>query len=155
MRLLLLLLSAMALLTLPGCGGGSGVPKRIFPPEARIQELRLSDDGAVVSLRVQSFSTVPSEVQALTLRVAVAGRPLAELDARPAKTLLPGSSEIIEVAVPLSGADRSMILTLIAERRALRYRLDGTLTVEPPGRPYDIEYSSALSPVPGLDGVMR
>lgn len=155
MRFLLLLLSATALAALSGCGGGSGVPKRIFPPEARIQELRLTDDGAVISLRVQSFSTVPSELESLSLRLAVAGQPLAELDARPGKTLLPGSSEIIEVAVPLSSTDRSMILALIAERRALRYRLDGTLTVEPPGRPYDIDYASALSPVPGLDGVMR
>ena len=155
MRFLLLLLSAMALATVSGCGGGSGVPKRIFPPEARIQELRLTDDGALISLRVQSFSTVPSELESLRLRLAIAGRPSAEFDARPGKTLLPGSSEIIDVAVPLSSTDRNLILALIAERRALRYRLDGTLTVDPPGRPYDIDYSSALSPVPGLNGVMR
>ena len=38
---------------------------------------------------------------------------------------------------------------------ALRYRLHGTITVDPTGRAYPIDYSSALSPVPGLDGVLR
>ena len=55
-------LLALIALLLAACA--SGPVKRVFPPEARVQEIRLQDGRATVQLRVQSFSTVPSELEA-------------------------------------------------------------------------------------------
>ena len=38
----------------------SGPPRRVYPPQATVQELRVQADGQVAAtLRIQNFSTVP------------------------------------------------------------------------------------------------
>lgn len=148
------LLSMLAFVTLVGCAAG-GPPKRVFPPEARIQELRLSPGGATVLLRVESFSTVPSTLDAVALTLRLGDGPDLPLSATPATALLPQAAEVIELPLALPDTERRRIEDAIAQRRALRYRLAGTLRVDPPGRDQPIDYDSALSPAPGLDGVMR
>ncbi len=142
----------MALL-LAACGGGP--VKRVFPPEARLQELRLQTDDANVLLRVQSFSTVPSEVQAYALTLEIAGATAARIEGRAATSVLPQAAEIIPLRATLDPAAIERARAALANGTALRYRLHGTITVEPNGRAYPIDYSSALSPAPGLDGVLR
>lgn len=141
-------------LLLSACGGGP--VKRVFPPELRLQELRLQDDGRVaLQLRVQSFSTVPSEVQAYALTLEMAGEPAATLEGAASTTVLPQAAEIIALEAPLEAGAATRVRQALANGTTLRYRVHGSITVEPNGRAYPIDYSSALSPAPGLEGVMR
>jgi hypothetical protein len=140
-------------LLLSACSGGP--VKRIFPPEARVQELRLQGDGPNVLLRVQSFSTVPSDVQAYALTLEIAGEPAARLEGSASTTVLPQAAEILPLQATLDAAAIARARSALANGTVLRYRLHGTITVEPNGRAYPIDYSSALSPAPGLDGVLR
>lgn len=150
MRRLLLL----ALLTLGATACGSGGPvKRVFPPDVRLQQLDLAPPA--VALRVQSFSTVPSLVEAYDLRLEIAGIDAAHLRGAPAVTVLPQAAEVLPVQATLAPEAIERARAALANGTALRYRLVGTITVEPSGRAYPIDYSSALSPAPGLDGVLR
>lgn len=146
-------LLALIAFLLAGCA--SGPVKRVFPPEARVQEIRLQDGRASVLVRVQSFSTVPSEVEAYALTLEFAGVNAARLEGRSATTVLPQAAETFTIDAALEAAAMERARAALANGTALRYRLHGTMTVEPTGRAYPIDYSSALSPAPGLDGVLR
>ena len=153
-RAIALIAVVVVLLALGGCGSG-GPPKRIFPPEARLQELRLAEPEATLLLRVQSFSTVPSTVRAYDLALEIGGVPAGRLSGTASTSLLPQGAEAIEVRAVLPADALARAREAIANRTALRYRLVGTITVEPNGRATPIDYGSALSPAPGLDGVLR
>ena len=146
-------LFALSALLLAACS--SGPVKRVFPPEARVQEIRLQGDRANVLLRVQSFSTVPSEVEAYALTLEFAGTTAARLEGETATTVLPQAAETLAIETTLDAASLERAKAALANGTALRYRLHGTITVEPNGRAYPIDYSSALSRAPGLDGVLR
>ena len=146
-------LLALAALFLAACS--SGPVKRVFPPEARVQEIRLQGDRANILLRVQSFSTVPSEVEAYALTLEFAGSEAARLEGEAATTVLPQAAETLAIETTLDAASLERAKAALANGTALRYRLHGTITVEPNGRAYPIDYSSALSRAPGLDGVLR
>lgn len=146
-------LSALLLALLTACA--SGPPKRVFPPEARLQELALQGDAARVQLRVQSFSTVPSVVEAYALTLEIAGEEAGQLRGVASATVLPQAAEVIAVDATLDADAIARARQALSAGTALRYRLHGTITVDPTGRAYPIDYSSALSPVPGLDGVLR
>ena len=146
-------LLALPALLLAACA--SGPVKRVFPPEARVQEIRLQGDRANVLLRVQSFSTVPSEVEAYALTLEFGGVAAARLEGETATTVLPQAAEILAIETTLDAASLDRAKAALANGTALRYRLHGTITVEPNGRAYPIDYSSALSRAPGLDGVLR
>ena len=146
-------LLALSALLLAACS--SGPVKRVFPPEARVQEIRLQGDRANVLLRVQSFSTVPSEVEAYALTLEFAGTTAARLEGETATTVLPQAAETLAIETNLDAASLERAKAALANGTALRYRLHGTITVEPNGRAYPIDYSSALSRAPGLDGVLR
>jgi hypothetical protein len=150
LRVALLALSALLLVA---CS--SGPVKRVFPPEARVQEIQLQGDRAKVLLRVQSFSTVPSEVEAYALTLEFAGAVATRLDGETATTVLPQAAETLAIETTLDAASLERAKAALANGTALRYRLHGTITVEPNGRAYPIDYSSALSRAPGLDGVLR
>jgi hypothetical protein len=149
----LIALFALATALLSACSAGP--PKRVFPPEARLQELAIRNDGARLQLRIQSFSTVPSEVEAYALTLEIAGAEAARFDGTASTTVLPQAAEILAVDARLDAAAIARARQALSAGTALRYRLHGTITVEPNGRAYPIDYSSALSPVPGLDGVLR
>jgi len=153
-RISAFLLAWLVLFAVTGCGTG-GPPKRVFPPEARIQELRLQPGGATLHLRIENFSTVPATLERVALSLRLGEGAALPVSATPGIRLLPQSAEVIELPLALPEDERQRILAAIAQRQTLRYRLDGTLGVDPPGRDQRIDYASALSPVPGLDGVMR
>jgi len=104
---------------------------------------------------VQSFSTVPSIVEAYALTLEIAGEQAARLEGAASANVLPQAAEVIAFDARLDAAAIDRARQALANGTALRYRLHGTITVEPNGRAYPIDYSSALSPVPGLDGVLR
>lgn len=148
------LLLALLCALLAACAGGGPV-KRVFPPEARVQELRIDGDSARLQLRVQNFSTMPSLLEGYSLSLEIADAPAVRLDGAPATALLPQAPEIVELAITLDPAALDRARRALQAGTALRYRLHGSLTVEPHGRPTPIDYRSALSPVPGLPGVLR
>lgn len=151
--MLRVLLLALIASIVAGCA--SGPVKRVFPPEVRVQEIRLQEDRTDVLLRVQSFSTVPSEVHAYALTLEFAGAVAARLEGTSTATVLPQAAETFAVDTTLDAAAIARAREALANGTALRYRLHGTITVEPTGRAYPIDYSSALSRAPGLDGVLR
>lgn len=151
--MLRVLLLALIASTLAACA--SGPVKRVFPPEARVQEIRLQEDRAHVVLRVQSFSTVPSEVKSYALTLEFAGIVATRLEGKATTIVLPQAAETLAVDTRLDAAALDRARAALADGTALRYRLHGTITVEPNGRAYPIDYSSALSRAPGLEGVLR
>lgn len=149
-------LIALALLaaTLAGCAGGP--PKRVYPPQARIQELVAMPDGSVtVKLRVQNYSNVPMQYSRITAALELQGQPSAKLDIPTDIGVGPGSAEIIEHRVSLDAAAAGRIADSLRDRRSLRYQLKGRIISQEPRGDYEFEYQSALDPVPGLTGVLR
>lgn len=144
----------LAALFLAACGGGP--PKRVFPPDIRVQEIRLlPPDRLEVLVRIQSYSTVPMRFDRLDLRLALGDTPPFPLVAMPASDVLPGAAESVAVQTTITQATSASITTALSQRRTLPYRVDGHITAgEPKGR-YDVDYRSVLSPAPGLEGVMR
>ena len=147
----------LTMLALAGC---IGVPvKRVSEPTASIQQLNVGADGQwSVELRLQNYSSISMRFDrvALTLRAdtEVAG----ELKAEPGLTVGPESADIAIVKLAPSTAARILIADALADRRSLKYTLEGTLTAaaeDRKTRDYTIKRNSALSPVPGLPGVMR
>lgn len=147
----------LAALALTGCIGGP--VKRVSEPTASIQQLSVGSDGQwSIELRLQNYSSVPMRFDrvALTLRAdtEVAG----EIKAEPALTVGPESADIATIRLAPSAAARILIADALADRRSLKYTLEGTLTAaaeDRKPRDYTIKRNSALSPVPGLPGVMR
>jgi hypothetical protein len=154
MRKLPILLSLLLVSLLAACS--SGPPKRIFPPQASVQELRVQDDGQwVASIRLQNFSTVPMRFSRLQATLNIAGQEATRIDIDPAMSIGPGSIEVLQhVFMPAAGP-RAAISEAFANRRAVRYQLTGRLASSEHGTDDAFDYSSALSPVPGLTGVLR
>jgi hypothetical protein len=150
-RLVLLLLVS---LMLAACAGGP--PKRVYPPQASVQELRVLDDGSWrLSLRIRNFSTVPMRFSRLQASFTVGGQDATRFDFNPGVTVGPGSAELVEqVFTPGAGA-RDAVVQALANRRSVAYVLAGRLASSDPGTDDAFDYPSRLDPVPGLDGVLR
>ena len=149
--------AAVALLALAGCIGGP--IKRVSEPTASIQQLSVGADGQwSVELRLQNFSSVPMRFDRVALTLRADTELAGELKAEPALTVGPESVEIATVKLAPSAAARILVADVLADRRSLKYALEGTLTAaaeDRKPRDYPIKRNSALSPVPGLPGVMR
>jgi hypothetical protein len=146
------------MLALAGCIGGGPV-KRVSEPTASIQQLSVGSDGQwSVELRLQNYSSVPMRFDRVTLTLRTDTEVAGELKAEPALTVGPESVDIATVKLAPSAAARILIADALADRRSLKYTLEGTLTAaaeDRKTRDYTIKRNSALSPVPGLPGVMR
>lgn len=154
MRKLPILLSLLLVALLAGCS--SGPPKRIFPPQASVQELRVQEDGQwVASVRLQNFSTVPMRFSRLQATLSIAGQEATRIDIDPAMSVGPGSNELFRhVFTPAAGA-RAAVSDAFANKRAVRYQLSGRIASAEHKTDDDFDYTSALDPVPGLAGVLR
>jgi len=154
MRRLTLALVLLMATVLAGCAGGP--PKRVFPPQASVQELQVQADGNwVVKIRIRSFSTVPMRFSRLQGTLSVGGHEAGRFDFNPALTVGPGSAEIIEHRMAPSPAARDAVVAALAGRQGLRYQLAGRLATSDPGTDDAFDYPSRLDPVPGLEGVLR
>lgn len=151
------LLCGLALLSLLAACGTGGPRKRIFPPSASIQELRVLDDGRwQIDLRVQNFSTVPMRFERVRAELNVADEPAASIDHGIADSIPPNSAEVVRVELSPSAVAAAAVQSALESRRGIGYRLDGQLsTSEPKTRDDRFEFSGALTPMPGLDGVLR
>ena len=146
----LLLLVAL----LAGCSGAP--PKRVFPPQATIQELRVQVDGQwVAQIRLQNFSTVPMRFSRLQATLTVAGQEATRIDIDPGISVGPGSNETVSHVFTPTAGPRAAVSDAFANRRAVRYQLAGRIASSEHATDDAFDYSSALNPVPGLTGVLR
>ena len=148
----------LACLALVACGS-SGQVRRISEPAASIQQLTVRADGSwSVDLRINNYSTVPMRFDAVSLAVTVGGESAGMLQGAPGITIGPESADVASVTLAPSSAARILLADALASRRSVAYTLKGNVDAAPEDgnvRSYAIERSSALSPVPGLPGVLR
>lgn len=149
-------LLGLAVLPLLLACGGNVAHKRIYPPQASIQELQVLADGAwALRLRIENFSTVSTRIDRIKLGLTLAGVVAGDIDEAPALTINAELAEPLSLRFEPSAQARAVIESALRSRAGLRYRLQGRIDVgDPPGR-YPNEYESVLSPVPGLDGIFR
>lgn len=142
-------------LLLAGCSNGPR--KRVFAPNASVQELVLQADGSwQVKLRIQSFSNVPHTVSHVSARLLVDGIEAGHLQLVPPVAIGPFNAEVEELQLQPSSEAAARVSAALDERRSVRYELRGTLeSSEPDKRRDDFTFEGQLWPVPGLSGVMR
>lgn len=149
--------SALALLLLALVAGcASGPPKRIFPPQASLQELRVQPDGQwVAQVRIQNYSTVPMRFSRLEATLTVNGQEATRISLDPGLSVGPGSNELVQHVFTPAAGPKAAVDQALATRRAVRYQLTGRIASSEPSTDHPFEYQSALDPVPGLAGILR
>lgn len=148
---------ALCVLMLAGCG--SGPVRRVSEPSARIQQLTVRADGSwSTELRIENFSSVPMRFDALNLALSIGGNAAGTLVAQPGVSIGPESADVVTVALAPQTAAKLAVADALSGGRSVSYSLSGTLDVTPDEgkrRSFDVERTSALSPAPGLPGVLR
>ncbi|QSX75178.1 LEA type 2 family protein [Lysobacter arenosi] len=154
---LALLLSLLTALTLAGCS--SGPVRRVSEPSARIQQLTVRADGSwSAELRIENFSSIPMRFDAVDLALKVADTAAGSLRAQPGLSIGPESADVITVTLAPQAAAKLAAADALAAGRSLAYELTGHIDATPDQgklRSFEVERSSALSPAPGLPGVLR
>ena len=149
------LVALLSAFVLAACAGGGG-ERRINPPRASVQELAVQDDGQWrVSVRLQNFSSVPTEFEDVDAQLEIGGQPAGALKLQPALTVGPESADVaVVVMAPQAGA-KTAVAAALAAGRSVRYRVSGQIRTREPRGQFRFEYDSALNPAPGLPGVLR
>ena len=154
MRKLQAALALLLLALVAGCA--SGPPKRIFPPQASLQEVRVQADGQwVAQVRIQNFSTVPMRFSRLEATLMVNGQEATRISIDPGLSVGPGSNELVQHVFTPAAGPKAAVDQALASRRAVRYQLTGRIASSEPATDHPFEYQSALDPVPGLTGILR
>lgn len=147
----------MLCLTLAACS--SGPVRRVSEPAASIQQLTVRADGSwAVDVRLENFSSVPMRFDRIELPLSIDGEAAGALQGQPALIVGPESADVASVTLTPSSSARIAIADALAAGRTLAYSFEGTLSAAPEdgkARDYKIKRTSALSPVPGLPGVLR
>lgn len=137
----------------------SGPVRRVSEPSVRIQQLTvLANGGWSAELRIENFSSIPMRFDSLDLALVIAGNPAGELQAQPALSVGPESAEIVVVTLQPAAAAKLAVADALRGGRSVAYTLTGSIAATPDEarqRTFQIERSSALSPAPGLPGVLR
>jgi hypothetical protein len=155
-RLLATALLLLAALALAACSGGGGPKRRINPPRASLQEIAVQEDGSWrATVRLQNFSTVSTEFADIDAQLEVGGQAAFPLKLQPALTVGPESADVVVVTLAPTAAAKTAVASSLAAGRSVRYRVTGRIVTREPKGTFDFEYESALSPVPGLPGVLR
>ena len=118
MRKLQAALALLLLAVVAGCA--SGPPKRVFPPQASLQELRVQPDGQwAASIRIQNFSTVPMRFSRLEATLSVNGAEATRISLDPGLSVGPGSNELVQhVFTPAAGPTAAVDHALPSRRAA-------------------------------------
>ena len=137
----------------------SGPVRRISPPAASIQQLTVEADGSwKVDLRLQNYSSIPMRFDSAKLAMAVAGQPAGELQASPGISIGPESADVVSVSFAPAVAAKLVVADALAGRQTVAYTLQGTLNATPEDakqREFEVDSRNTLSPMPGLEGVLR
>jgi hypothetical protein len=141
---------------LAACGSGTGgLPKRINPPVASVQQLRVLPDGRwELELRVQNFSTVPMTFGTLEAQMQVQ-----DINAGAVYTAvnleIPGqNADVVNVTLSPATAARTLVQG-DAARAGFSYKLTGSFQITEPDKRFTFERSSRLDPVPGIPNTFR
>ncbi len=137
----------------------TGPVRRVSEPAANIQQLTVRADGTwSLELRIDNFSTVPMRFDTLSLAMTIGGQSAGTLQAKPGLSIGPESADVATLAfVPLPAA-KIVIADALARNASVNYALDGTLDAAPQKgsvHSYKLKRENALSPVPGVAGVLR
>ncbi|MBD8527382.1 hypothetical protein [Pseudomarimonas arenosa] len=143
----------LMILSLAACAGGP--PKRVFPPEVSLQELRVEGDQWLAVIRLNSFSDLPMTLNRLEGQISLADGPAMPILLSSEVSVSARSVELLEWRFRPSAEWRAVLDSTMESRRSLKYSLNGSVRFSEPKREFDFEYSSALAPVPGLPGVLR
>ncbi|MFC3550037.1 LEA type 2 family protein [Lysobacter cavernae] len=148
---------ALCVLLLAACS--TGPVRRVSEPSARIQQLTVRADGSwSAELRIENFSSIPMRFDSLDLALRLGDDAAGQLQAKPALSIGPESADIITVVVKPQAAAKLAVAEALAAGRGVSYTLEGHIDATPDQgklRSFDIKRSSALSPAPGLPGVLR
>lgn len=158
MKRLAIVAMAITCLWLTACGSGGPV-RRVSDPAAIIQQLTVRADGSwSIELRIENFSSVPMRFDSVSLPMTVAGEAAGTLQGQPGVTIGPESADVATLAFNPQAPARIVLADALARGRSVDYSFEGTLVAAPENgntRSYRIKRTSALSPVPGLPGVLR
>lgn len=137
----------------------SGPVRRVSEPAASIQQLSVRADGSwSVELRIENFSTVPMRFNTIRLPLTVGGQDAGILQGNAGISIGPESADVVTLAhAPAVGA-KVALADALGAGRGLGYSFEGTVGAAPEDgreRDYKVKRTSALSPVPGLTGVLR
>ncbi len=153
-----LALITLSLLLVAGGGGfgASGLPDRVWPPRTSLQELqRLPDGDWLVTIRLKSFSTVSVRYLTLQGELTVDGQPAGTFELHPELRLGPQMAEPLPVRLtPTPRAAEALRLALEAGR-PIRYAVTGEAIADEPRGRWPQEFDGVLTPVPGLENVLR
>lgn len=142
---------------LAGCS--SGPVRRVSEPSARIQQLTVRADGSwSAELRLENFSSIPMRFDSVDLAMSFGTEAAGRVTAQPALSIGPETADVVTVSVTPPGGAKLLIADALAGGRSLSYSLKGDIAATPDEgkqRTFSIERNSALSPAPGLPGVMR
>lgn len=148
---------ALCVAFLAGCA--SGPVRRVSEPSARIQQLTVRADGSwSTDLRIENFSSIAMRFDRVDLALTVAGQNAGRLTAQPALSIGKESADVVTVTLAPSAAAKLAVADALAAGRGVDYTLKGTVDATPDEakqRSFKIDRSSALSPAPGLPGVLR
>ncbi|MGV8942067.1 MAG: LEA type 2 family protein [Lysobacter sp.] len=148
---------ALCALLLAACA--SGPVRRVSEPAARIQQLTVLADGSwSTQLRIENFSSIPMQFDSVRIALSVDGQDAGTLAAQPALTIGPESADVITVTLSPPVAAKLAVADALARNDGIDYTLEGTVAATPEKqrqREYKLKRSSALSPTPGLPGVLR
>lgn len=151
-----LLIVSLGLL-LAACTRGDGVRERVFPPEASIKELVQGADGSwTLQITLRNFSNVSMRFDAVQARLQVGQIDVGDLSLNPSIDVSPNSVEVLETRLTPPPAAVAAIQAVLQSRAGIRYKLEGTIrSSEPRNRLDEFLHETSLSPVPGLEGVLR
>ncbi len=138
------------------CGGTGGLPRRINPPGATIQQWQTLADGRwQLTIRVQNYSTVPVRFDRIDAELSIDGVAAGPLSVA-LDTEIPGQyAEIFSATMTPGAVARERLARIASEGRGFGYRLGGTVSTAEPDDRYPLDYASTLTPVPGVDGQYR
>ena len=138
----------------------TGPARRVSEPTASIQQLTVDADGHwSVDVRVQNYSSVAMRFDRLALELSVGGDQARPPEAPPLLPVPPDAAGVVTVALTPSAGARLLLADALAAGRGTAYSLQGSLNAAPTARgsarDYRLQREGALSPVPGLPGVLR
>jgi hypothetical protein len=149
------ILLVMALLS--ACGDGN--VRRVSEPAASIQQLTVHADGRwTLQVRLQNYSSIPMRFDRLDVAITVAEQSAGTLQGAPQVSVGPESADVVSLPFSPTSEARIVVADALAGRRTLAYTLKGKIDAVPEEgklRSFDIDTRNTLSPVPGLDGVLR
>lgn len=156
-RILPFIALALAVLVIAGCGRKA---RRVSPPAASIQQLTVESDGSwTVDLRLHNYSSIPMRFEHVSLAVSVDQHDAGSLAASPAISIGPSAADVVRATLRPQGTARLAVADALAGRRALSYRLEGSISATPEEaskpRSFELDADGTLNPAPGLTGVLR